>query len=405
MVPFKAFSKQLLGARYEHITRSIITSLIIFFAFHTSGLRINIASNVLSLTAMSLSLGAMWRAAGSAQNEQILMGIYALPFDNRRFIASYLMAFGGYILIVRFLPVLALFLAASDFSALEILLAVLCAVNGCVLATAWYSSAAVKRAVAPFSIWICGVILVILFERYLPALYAITVLSLVSGISYLLFADAYVFYRPVPARKLTGRTDGKCSVILYLLRYMTADKNCLFNTLGLCAAAYFFPFMFGQLEGLNALPIGLAILCINTPVCVLLSCDPELERAVRTLPGQSVRFGIGYCVFIFIINMTIYSVYLFSWQLQNGGIGWFDIIAAILFAVQNAILSVLLEWRYPIRDWKTVNDLWRHPRKYIAPLIMLLIAVPVGTWRFTIWIMFWFVFVECLMLLRFAKGA
>ena len=49
-------------------------------------------------------------------------------------------------------------------------------------------------------------------------------------------------------------------------------------------------------------------------------------------------------------------------------------MAAVLIALQSAILSVLLEWFWPIRNWKIENDLWRHPRKYIVPLIMLLIA-------------------------------
>ena len=52
-------------------------------------------------------------------------------------------------------------------------------------------------------------------------------------------------------------------------------------------------------------------------------------------------------------------------------------VTAIFFALQSAILSVLLEWFFPIRDWKTESDLWHHPRKYIVPAIMLLIAAAI----------------------------
>lgn len=38
------------------------------------------------------------------------------------------------------------------------------------------------------------------------------------------------------------------------------------------------------------------------------------------------------------------------------------------------VLSVLLEWFYPIRGWKIESDLWHHPRKYVVPVIMLLLA-------------------------------
>lgn len=45
---------------------------------------------------------------------------------------------------------------------------------------------------------------------------------------------------------------------------------------------------------------------------------------------------------------------------------------AVFFALQSAVLSVLLEWFYPIRNWKIESDLWHHPRKYVVPVIMLL---------------------------------
>lgn len=50
-----------------------------------------------------------------------------------------------------------------------------------------------------------------------------------------------------------------------------------------------------------------------------------------------------------------------------------DDTTVLLFALQSAILSVILEWNPPIRDWKTESDLWHHPRKYVLPLVMLLV--------------------------------
>ena len=69
-----------------------------------------------------------------------------------------------------------------------------------------------------------------------------------------------------------------------------ANKSYLINTVGLCAIACFLPLLFGEFQGLNMFPIGLAILCLNTPICTLLSCDPDLEQAIRMLPGQAGRF-------------------------------------------------------------------------------------------------------------------
>lgn len=41
---------------------------------------------------------------------------------------------------------------------------------------------------------------------------------------------------------------------------------------------------------INVMPLGFAILCLNTPICILLSCDPNLEQAVRVLPGQAPHY-------------------------------------------------------------------------------------------------------------------
>ena len=55
------------------------------------------------------------------------------------------------------------------------------------------------------------------------------------------------------------------------------------------------------------------------------------------------------------------------------------IAGAVFFALQSAVLSVLLEWFYPIRDWKIESDLWHDPRKYVVPVVMLLLAGAVSS--------------------------
>ena len=90
--------------------------------------------------------------------------------------------------------------------------------------------------------------------------------------------------------------------------------------------------------------------------------DPALEQAVRFLPGQKRAFCIPYCLFIFLCNMTADVVFLCSWQIRIGGVTGTVIVTAVIFALQSAIGSVLLEWLCPIRGWKTESDLWHHPR-------------------------------------------
>ena len=72
--------------------------------------------------------------------------------------------------------------------------------------------------------------------------------------------------------------------------------------------------------------------------------------------------------------MAANVIFLCSWQVQNGGVTALLFAGAVFFALQSAVLSVLLEWFYPIRDWKIESDLWHHPRKYMVPVVMLLLA-------------------------------
>ena len=137
---------------------------------------------------------------------------------------------------------------------------------------------------------------------------------------------------------------------------------------------------------MSVMPVGFAILSLNTPLCILLSCDLDLEQAVRFLPGQKKAFCVPYCLFIFLYNMAADVIFLASWYVMNGKFGTGGtaadvnvILTALIFALQSAVGSVLLEWFYPLRGWKIESDLWHHPRKYIVPAVMLLLAGIVGT--------------------------
>lgn len=114
--------------------------------------------------------------------------------------------------------------------------------------------------------------------------------------------------------------------------------------------------------------------------------------------GQGVYFCTRYIFFIFSVNMAENSVYLAAWQIWNGGLGSMEMMGAVLIALQSAILSVLLEWLYPIRNWKIESDLWHHPRKYIVPLIMLTVAGFIGMCPVGIWVLLCIVIAEVLSL-------
>lgn len=125
---------------------------------------------------------------------------------------------------------------------------------------------------------------------------------MIAAALYLAQADAYDFYIASAAKKAVRYTGSTGSVFTYLMRYLMANKSYLVNTAGLCGIACLLPLLFGGFQGLNLFPIGLAILCLNTPICTLLSSDPDLEQALRMLPGQAGRFCRKYGLFIFAVH-------------------------------------------------------------------------------------------------------
>ena len=143
------------------------------------------------------------------------------------------------------------------------------------------------------------------------------------------------------------------------------------------------------------LPIGFAVLSLNTPVCTMLSADPDTDMNVRMLPSQRKHFLAGYCLFIFLINAGLDCVYLISWQIVCGGLVPQDLLTAALFALQSAMFSAALEWRFPLRDWRTETDLWHHPRKYLVPAIMILIAGGIMILKAGIWLWLLLLLPEC----------
>lgn len=264
--------------------------------------------------------------------------------------------------------------AVSSWSASQILSSFLFAVNAILLAGVIYS---MKKCRIAALIGSAGIVTALILLHNRPFLLALLLTNAVLSVICLCFSDGYCFYKQItPIKRF--RKHQRASVVRYLFRYLMAHKNYLINSAAMCCVACVLPFIFRKTQSSFALPIGFAILSLNTPLCILLSCDPALEQAVRFLPGQARCFCIPYCIFIFTFHILMDAVFMGSWQVQIGGLPPYSVIAALFFALQSAVCSVLLEWFFPIRSWKTESDLWHHPRKYIVPVALLLLAGAIG---------------------------
>lgn len=379
-VIFNSFCKKLFGAKYERLTRTIFICLIVFWGLYIADFQVPIAPFILYLTVSTLTAGVMWQALSSEDNAANMQNMVMLPFERRKFVFSYVTAMGLYTLLTKTMLLLSVLLAISVWSLTEVLGSILCAVNAILSITAIFS---MKKYRYCGIFWIAAVLAAVFFWWNKPWFILAISVNIALALLLLQNADGYSFYIQKDKRKSTVRGYKHHSVWIYFLRYLKSHKNYLMNTVIMWCAACALPLLFRQMDSLFVIPIGFAVLSLNTPICILLSCDRALEQAVRFMPSQKKAFCIPYCLFIFLCNIAANMIFLCSWQIIIGGVNVQIIVTAVFFAMQSAIFSVLLEWFYPIRGWKIESDLWHHPRKYIVPGVMLLLAGVVGTMPMT----------------------
>lgn len=393
---FKAFFKKLFGVKYERLKKTLLAYLIVFWGLHIADFQIQIAPFIMYLMVTTFTFGVMWQALYSEDNAANMKNLFMLPLEEREFIFSYVSALGAYTLLTKTAGLLAVMLGVSSWSSIEILGNILCTVNAILMTACIYSH---KKYWGAGLLWEGAVIAVIFVFWDTAVFFPMIIGNILLAILFLLGADAYSFYLTDSRRNQVVRSSGRYSVWRYLFRYLMAHKNYLINTVAMWSAACVLPIFLEQGGSLVVMPVGFAVLSLNTPICILLSCDPALEQAIRFLPRQMKAFCMPYCLFVFLCNMTADVFFLCSWQIQMGGVTGTMILAAVFFALQSAIGSVLLEWFYPIRGWKIENDLWHHPRKYIVPLAMLLVAGVVGTMPVIVPVLIILLVIEIIMIL------
>lgn len=330
---YQIFARRLLGIRRERMVRGILLCAFLYGSLWTAGIRLAVAPPVKYLMVFTVTGGTMWKALLSRDMEADLRHLSALPVGEGKLAFACTLALGTYVFFLRTGPLLAVLSAVCPWKRGESSVCALCV--------------------------LCGVLVPAGF-LFLPRKH--------KGACILCPEDSCT-----KKRRLTGK--GSPSIQRYLLRYLLAHRNYLVNTAALMGVALALPYFLGMLEAKVALPMGFAILSLNTPLQILLSCDPSLERMVRMLPGQEKAFFLPYGMLLFIGSLVRNHIYLISWTLQNGRVNGAAVLLALWYALQSAVGAVFLECRFPIRGFRVESDLWHHPRKYVIPGILLLEAM------------------------------
>ena len=362
---FNAFRKKLFGNGFEKILKSIAICTLVFFGLYMSEVKIQIAPFIKYLMSGTFTAGIMWHSLSSDNNAE-LSGIAMLPFKKHSFTFSYIIAYGLYTIVTKTLPLIAVIFAVSSTDITEITGVIICVVNGVFVTSAVF---AMKKYRIIGFVWALASVAAVFTEYALVILSVNLILSLIA----LTAADPYNFINKFSSAAVL-KSSYKQSVWKYLFRYMTARKNYLINSVFMWVVGIIIPVFMIESDVSAFLPMGFAILSINTPLCVLISADSSLREAINFLPSGTRMFCLPYFSFIVLNNLIAYTFYIVSFGVQTGSFDVKNIIFAVIFALLAAFGAVLMEMKFPLTNYKTESDLWHHPRKYIVPALLLLIA-------------------------------
>lgn len=392
----KAFAKKLFGAKYERLSWTLLLDVIIFWGLYIAGFQVQVAASVRILMLSAFTAGVMWQTLTSKDNAVELKHMLMLPQHDREFVFFYVAVMGVYTLLTKTGVLLAVLLAVSAWKPIEMIGMAISMLHAVLMAASVYS---LRKYWYTGGLWAVAIVSAILFLGSRTWFGLLLLANSLVAILILWKADGYAFYQGESEKSHTVKQHKRGSLWRYFFRYLRCHMNYLVNTAVMWCVALIMPYFLREMAGMSVVPVGFAILSLNTPICILLSCDRDLEQAVRFLPGQKRRFCIPYCLFIFSCNMVADAIFLCSWQIQNSGVTVLMIVGAVFFALQSAMLSVLLEWFYPIRDWKIESDLWHHPRKYVVPVVVVMLAGGASAWPVLLYVLLVLLAVEIAILL------
>ncbi len=371
----KVFCKKMLGSQYERFRKNLLVCVILFASLNMAEFHIVIAPFVLYLMSSVVTFGVMWQALSSISNVDELRHILMMPVCNRKLSLSYVMAIGLYAIATISAPLLAAVFALADCSVIEVTGSILCVINAIWMSAAIYVH---RRFRVVGIVWAMLLLAGMYFGNQWRGFIWILVGNIVLSIVCVSVANVYDYIEKITVCSGGFRGGKRYFVWRYILRYLYSHKNYVTNTFAMWGVAVLLPKFLGELGGSFVLPVGFAILTLNTPLCILISCDRSLEEAVKSMPGQIKKFMLPYAGLLFCSNLIADIIFLISWRVQIGMVTLLMVGIAIVFASLSALGSVTLEWFCPLRNWKIESDLWHHPRKYVVPGVMMLIAGVVG---------------------------
>lgn len=317
--------KNFMGAKYERLPKNLILWAILFTGIHASGIELMISPTVLYLTTVFLTIWGFIQVLSADTTVESLQGQLMLPEAPIKFYSAVFLTTTLYIFLTKVGTLLIVYLAVSHF----------------------YPS------------------------------------NLIGMIACFFISGFFVFPFTIHTEEKESTKEiiehTRDNFIFYILRYLISNKRYIINTLMIWLFGVLFSIMAGHYLPSNFISFGFVFMCLNTPLGIILSSDKDLYQQIRALPRQTKKILLPYASFLFFVNIVSCIILLVSWQMIIGHFSSVMVLNSLLFSITSSLLTVTLEMKFPLLDWKVESDLWHHPRKYIVPVIMMLFTIILST--------------------------
>lgn len=371
----EVLSKKMLGERYSRAIKSVIIAFTVYIGLDSLEYKLNISTNVFLFSTFFFVVGVMIQALSSDDNAKYLKGFFSMPFEKNKVNTEYCTIMGMYILTARASLLFAVYFAFASPDVISVLMLILNFIFACLASMIIFAFLKTKFWISAIT-FIAGVAVAFLVNTniYGIIIYAILTIAVIFPVMHI---DPYRFMKNKTSKiKISSKTKSNHFLIQkYLLRYIFSNKSFTINSLVLIVFGCFFVKMFENATETNALdflPIGLAMISINTPFAIVISSNKKLREKLEVMPNKMSSFCIPYTMTITVFYLVCYAVYILALYFLGVKADLTAIISAVVFAIESAVIVCFLENKFPITKWSVETDLWHNPRKYIIPIVLMI---------------------------------
>lgn len=156
----------------------------------------------------------------------------------------------------------------------------------------------------------------------------------------------------------------------YFTRAIVSDPHAWISVLGLlCLGTAFSAVLTSQ--GVH-LPANAVFVVSSPPLATLLSRDRDTYYQAELLGSGLLVFG-QYLIALLeaYITCTLVSDAVLA---AMGALGVVSFVSSLIICVVGSVMTVVMEMKFPLLEWKTEREVYLHPRKYVVTLAAVLIA-------------------------------